>query len=595
MDTLDGGKWLNDQDLAWTLVTARGRASASSRDRWGCFFDRNPDGTIHQKAFAGQTFDRTVHKGDLTGIEIVNRLAEQVWARGIQPAGGTPRGRADARSRTGRACGRAARRHAHGRASASCRRRPCCWAPAAGRPCTSYHTPSGDKACDGMAMALRAGLALRDMEMVQFHPTGVLAGPGTRMTGTIIEEGLRGAGGYLLGGDGQRFMDKYDPRGERATRDIVSRSMQREILAGNVNAEGGAFWIEMDHLGPGSRRARVQGHGRTLRRCGFDLAGGRVPVVPTAHYMMGGVGVPRRTGATACPGSSPPARTPAACMARIASAATAWRIPRCSAASPATRSRAGCAGTADGRARRGRPRGRRRACRGAAARPRLRAVARTRGIARGALHGHVGRRGHRARCGGTRARARTRSPTLRTSSTVALGLQHDGRAREFNLAWHDVLNLANLTAVSQVIVRAAQARENSRGAHFRSDFEAPGDDVDVHAVARHAGRRHRRHATPGALPRASGQASRWWPPADPARRALEKKAAAGRDRKWTVRRRTCRDFVLALPPRHRHAGWVTACPVESTRRRSLRIVGVRAGRRHDAAMTPVCAARVAPS
>ena len=61
-----------------------------------------------------------------------------------------------------------------------------------------YHTPSGDKSCDGMAMALRAGLTLRDMEMVQFHPTGLIAGPDTRMSGTIIEEGLRGAGGHLL-------------------------------------------------------------------------------------------------------------------------------------------------------------------------------------------------------------------------------------------------------------------------------------------------------------------------------------------------------------------------------------------------------------
>src|SRR5262249_56047109 len=73
-----------------------------------------------------------------------------------------------------------------------------------------YHTPSGDKSCDGMAMALRAGLPLRDMEMVQFHPTGLLAGPGTRMTGTVLEEGLRGAGGFLTDRTGERFMFRYD-------------------------------------------------------------------------------------------------------------------------------------------------------------------------------------------------------------------------------------------------------------------------------------------------------------------------------------------------------------------------------------------------
>src|ERR1017187_2773472 len=84
MDTIEGGKWLPDQDLAWKLVTLAVERIPERANELGCFFDRNPDGSIHQKAFAGQTFDRTVHKGDLTGIEIINRLAEQVWARNIK-------------------------------------------------------------------------------------------------------------------------------------------------------------------------------------------------------------------------------------------------------------------------------------------------------------------------------------------------------------------------------------------------------------------------------------------------------------------------------------------------------------------------------
>ena len=83
MDTIVGGAWLSDQELAWKLVVLAVERIKELENELGCFFDRNPDGTIHQKAFAGQTFDRTVHKGDLTGIEIINRLAEQVWARGI--------------------------------------------------------------------------------------------------------------------------------------------------------------------------------------------------------------------------------------------------------------------------------------------------------------------------------------------------------------------------------------------------------------------------------------------------------------------------------------------------------------------------------
>src|SRR5487761_2540875 len=84
MDTIEGSKWLSDQDLAWTLVTKAVERVHELENELGCFFDRNPDGTVHQKAFAGQTFDRTVHKGDLTGIEIINRLAEQTWRRDVR-------------------------------------------------------------------------------------------------------------------------------------------------------------------------------------------------------------------------------------------------------------------------------------------------------------------------------------------------------------------------------------------------------------------------------------------------------------------------------------------------------------------------------
>src|ERR1700752_3916871 len=223
MDTVEGGKWLNDQDLAWTLVTQAQVRIRELEAQYGCFFDRNADGTVHQKAFAGQTFDRTVHKGDLTGIEIINRLAEQVWARGIARLeehralelvpgrdGGAISGVLMVDIRTGEFL--------------FVQAQAVLLATGGGPTMYKYHTPSGDKTCDGMAMALRAGLTLRDMEMVQFHPTGLLAGPGTRMTGTVLEEGLRGAGGYLLNGAKERFMQAYDPRNERATRDIVSRA-----------------------------------------------------------------------------------------------------------------------------------------------------------------------------------------------------------------------------------------------------------------------------------------------------------------------------------------------------------------------------------
>jgi fumarate reductase flavoprotein subunit len=145
MDTIEGGKWLPDQELAWTLVTKSIERIRELENELGCFFDRNPDGTIHQKAFAGQSFDRTVHKGDLTGIEIINRLAEQVWARGIErleehraieliktPDGSALSGVLMIDIRTGSSC--------------SWRRRPCCSPPAAARPCTSSTRPPATRA-----------------------------------------------------------------------------------------------------------------------------------------------------------------------------------------------------------------------------------------------------------------------------------------------------------------------------------------------------------------------------------------------------------------------------------------------------------------
>ena len=287
MDTIEGGKWLNDQDLAWTLVTGAQERIRELENELGCFFDRNEDGTVHQKAFAGQTFDRTVHKGDLTGIEIINRLAEQVWSRGLNRLE-DHRAVELIRCRDESAVSGVLMIDMRTGGFLFVRARAVLLATGGGPTMYRYHTPSGDKTCDGMAMALRAGLTLRDMEMVQFHPTGLLAGDETRMTGTVLEEGLRGYGAYLLDGDGERFMDRYDDRGERATRDIVSRAMFAEIRADKVGPLGGLY-LSMGHLDGAEIRRQFRGMVERCADCGFDLVSGRVEVVPTAHYMMGGV------------------------------------------------------------------------------------------------------------------------------------------------------------------------------------------------------------------------------------------------------------------------------------------------------------------
>ncbi len=268
MDTVEGGGWLPDQELVWTLVTGAVERVRELENELGCFFDRNPDGTLHQKAFAGQTFDRTVHKGDLTGIEIMNRLSEAVWARGIRRLE-EHRVQALIKSADGAAIAGALLIDMRTGEYVFVSARAVLLATGGGPTMYKFHTPSGDKSCDGLAMALAAGLPLRDMEMVQFHPTGLLAGPDTRMTGTVLEEGLRGAGGYLLDGAGRRFMIDVDPRAERATRDIVSRAIFAEMRAERTTPHGGVY-LSMAHLSAQNVRRQFKGMVERCADCGFE-------------------------------------------------------------------------------------------------------------------------------------------------------------------------------------------------------------------------------------------------------------------------------------------------------------------------------------
>ncbi len=464
MDTIEGSKWLADQDLAWTLVTKAVERIHELENELGCFFDRNPDGTVHQKAFAGQTFDRTVHKGDLTGIEIINRLSEQVWSRGI------------ARLEEHRAIELV--KTADGSALAGVlmidmrdggfvfvQARAVLLATGGGPTMYKYHTPSGDKSCDGLAMALRAGLPLRDMEMVQFHPTGLLAGAGTRMTGTVLEEGLRGAGGHLLNGEGQRFMARYDPRGERATRDVVSRSIFAEMRAGRTSPHGGVF-IQMSHLGPENVRRQFKGMVERCDDCGFDLAGGQVEVVPTAHYMMGGVvfradcstplhglfaagedtgGVhgANRLGGNGVANSTVFGGIAGDRMAAWVRAEGVWRD-------------ADEAAIAASIARHERP----------FANPHG-SIEPIREALFDCMWEDVGIL--RTAAGLQRALARLDELEAQLLQT---GVADGDRA--FNLSWHDWLNLHSLIAVGRVIATSALAREDSRGAHFREDHPQTG-------------------------------------------------------------------------------------------------------------------------
>jgi succinate dehydrogenase/fumarate reductase flavoprotein subunit len=287
LDTLAGGGWINDQDLAWTLVSEAPGRVLELESRYGCLFDRTPEGRIHQKPFAGQTHDRTIHKGDLTGIEIMNRLAEQALARENVRALEECRAVELLLDDAGRAAGALALDLRAGRFLAL-RARATLLAMGGGPTMYRVIACSADKAADGIALACRAGLQLRDMEMVQFHPTGLVI-PGSLMTGALLEEGLRGAGGHLRNGRGERFMERYDPvRMERSTRDLVARASFTEVTEGRGTPNGGV-WIDVSHLGADVVERNFRGMVKRCRDFGRDLARAPVEVGPTTHFMMGGV------------------------------------------------------------------------------------------------------------------------------------------------------------------------------------------------------------------------------------------------------------------------------------------------------------------
>ncbi len=464
MDTIKGGKWLPDQDMAWRLCKQAVVRIRELENEIGCFFDRNSDGSLHQKAFAGQTADRTVHKGDLTGIEIINRLMEKVLASGVEKlqehrAVGlvpTKEGTAlagvlmiDMRTGTFRLV----------------RAKTVLMATGGGPSMYKYHTPSGDKTMDGLAMALRVGLPLRDMEMVQFHPTGLLAGHHTRMTGTVLEEGLRGAGGQLINHSDQRFMFDYDDLGERATRDVVSRGIYAEMRKNNNPEQEGVF-ISMSHLGPEWVAKKFKGMVKRCADSGFDLAAGKVEVVPTAHYFMGGVVVDIDT-RTAMEGLYVAGED-------AGGAHGSNRLGGNGVANSTVYG--GIAGDTMGTDIRKMPALREpdeavlaaeleRAIHPLKNKPELVLPHRQRlqdvmWEDVGVMRNEIGMRR------GLQGIAEV------SDALMDVGVSSDNLA--FNLSWHDWLNLRSLCDISEVIARAGIARENSRGAHFREDFPEAG-------------------------------------------------------------------------------------------------------------------------
>ena len=462
LDTLAGGGWINDQELVWTLVTEAPRRVLELESRYGCLFDRTPTGRIHQKPFAGQSHDRTIHKGDLTGIEIMNRLAEQVVARPGIVALEDCRAVELLRDDAGRAGG-ALLLDMRAGTFVLARARATLLAMGGGPTMYRVIACSADKSADGIALAYRAGLPLRDMEMVQFHPTGLVV-PGSLMTGALLEEGLRGAGGHLRNGLGERFMARYDAaRMERSTRDLVSRASFTEVVQGRGTPNGGV-WIDVSHLGADVVERSFRGMVRRCRDFGRDLARGPVEVGPTAHFLMGGIVI------------DPACRTTVeglfAAGEDTGGVHGANRLGGNGVAESTVFG--GLAGDAIAEFVAGRPPSRLDV---AAVRPRLAALTapftRPGGAALYALQRELREvmweEAGLVRDGDSLGRA------LAAIERIEAALESVGVSGDpaLNTAWQDWLSLCNQTVAARLIVRSALERRESRGAHYRRDYPAP--------------------------------------------------------------------------------------------------------------------------
>jgi fumarate reductase flavoprotein subunit len=285
------------------------------------------------------------------------------------------------------------------------------------------------------------------------------------MTGTVLEEGLRGAGGYLVNGDGERFMFGYHEAGERATRDIVSRGIYQEMREGRTTPMGGVY-ISMAHLGPDHVAARFPGMVKRCRDCGFDLAGGMVEVVPTAHYMMGGVSFSadastaidglfaagedcggvhgaNRLGGNGVANSTVFGGIAGDSMAAYLKGRKTWR--------DADQAELDLA-VAEAEYPFSKPSGDLHGLREALSHTMWDDVGVMRDAA-GLERGMETLKGY-------------------TNALMDMGVNGDNRA--FHMGWHEWLNLKSLTRISEVIALAAKGRENSRGAHYREDFPDTG-------------------------------------------------------------------------------------------------------------------------
>jgi succinate dehydrogenase / fumarate reductase flavoprotein subunit len=288
-DTVKGGDYLGDQD-ACEYMTRLAPEMIIELEHIGLPFNRTPEGKIAQRPFGGHTANygerpvkRACYVADRTGHAMLQTLFEVAVSQGTQFY--SEFYALELVMNNGAVCGvlcydmKEAKLHLF-----QCK----ALVLASGGNCRIFETNSNAQinTGDGVAMALRAGLTWSDPEFFQFHPTGIYG------HGNLITEAVRGEGGYLLNGSGERFMERYAPTiKDLAPRDIVSRCMGKEIREGRgVGTNKDYISIKIDHIGAAAIMEKLPGiHELALVFAGVDCTKEPIPVVPTAHYQNGGI------------------------------------------------------------------------------------------------------------------------------------------------------------------------------------------------------------------------------------------------------------------------------------------------------------------
>ncbi|HEX6490396.1 MAG TPA: FAD-binding protein [Gaiellaceae bacterium] len=278
-DTVKGADYLGDQD-AIEILCDEAPGDVYQLEHWGAVFSRTEDGRIAQRPFGAAGEPRTAYAADITGHVLVHVLYEQVMKRELRTYEEYFAWRLVIDD--DRCQGVIAWDLLNGGLKTIGAKTVILATGGAGR---LYTGTTNAYACtgDGMAMALRVGVALKDMEMMQFHPTTLAP------TGILITEGCRGEGAYLLNSEGERFLKRYAPHAmELASRDVISRAEQTEIDEGR-GVEGNVL-LDLRHLGAERINERLHGTRElSLTYAGVDPINEPIPVRPGAHYHMGGI------------------------------------------------------------------------------------------------------------------------------------------------------------------------------------------------------------------------------------------------------------------------------------------------------------------